>query len=748
MQTNIENTAMEILKQIQAIPENQDPSERLEKFMHILADGFNADAAVCYVTVDDNYLEFLCGSGLVEKQYKHHIRYGEGFIGEIAATRQTLSYSYSAEQADGKKNERPFKSALGAPLLRWSRTYGTVIIAHKQEYSYSQADIEALETVAMFLTATLSSEEMIAYKKKFIKSRGLRLKDHLKGIVLNKGYGIGSAVVHRRRQAVTEIFAEDINKELARLEDAKEKMNKSLDEKFNAAQLGIGEHTDILETYRMFARDKGWYRKISDNIAGGLTADAAVERAYEDMWNRLSGSSDIYLKERLHDLRDVADRLRMFLSGNEKKLNQINNEQDIIIVAQTMGPADLMDYDYKKIRGLILEEGTPTMHVAIVAKALNIPVVAKINGIFKDVKDGELLGINGEEGFVYINPSDDIVQKFKSKQKNMTLLLEQLKQLRRFSSKTLDGIRISLNINVGLDFDFDYIDSTKCDGIGLYRTEIPFMSSETMPDVAQQVNFYQKLMSKAGNKKVIFRSLDVGSDKLLPYWGDMKENNPAIGWRSIRITLDRRAILRQQLKSFLKVTAGKELNIMFPMISSLEEFLDAKETLMIEVDKERKKGEAMPSKINVGLMIEVPSVVFQLDDVLKYADFISIGTNDLAQFMFACDRGNPRITDRYDVLSAPFLRALKQIIDKADAAGVPCSVCGEMAGTPIEAMVLIGLGFRKLSMAGSAYGNVKKMVRTLRVQDITDYVQTLLKSPKRTLRPQLSAYAHDHGIAI
>ncbi|MDY4885757.1 MAG: phosphoenolpyruvate--protein phosphotransferase [Alphaproteobacteria bacterium] len=748
MQTNIENTAMEILKQIQAIPENQDPSERLEKFMHILAAGFNADAAVCYVTVDDNYLEFLCGSGLVEKQYKHHIRYGEGFIGEIAATRQTLSYSYSAEQADGKKNERPFKSALGAPLLRWSRTYGTVIIAHKQEYSYSQADIEALETVAMFLTATLSSEEMIAYKKKFIKSRGLRLKDHLKGIVLNKGYGIGSAVVHRRRQAVTEIFAEDINKELARLEDAKEKMNKSLDEKFNAAQLGIGEHTDILETYRMFARDKGWYRKISDNIAGGLTADAAVERAYEDMWNRLSGSSDIYLKERLHDLRDVADRLRMFLSGNEKKLNQINNEQDIIIVAQTMGPADLMDYDYKKIRGLILEEGTPTMHVAIVAKALNIPVVAKINGIFKDVKDGELLGINGEEGFVYINPSDDIVQKFKSKQKNMTLLLEQLKQLRRFSSKTLDGIRISLNINVGLDFDFDYIDSTKCDGIGLYRTEIPFMSSETMPDVAQQVNFYQKLMSKAGNKKVIFRSLDVGSDKLLPYWGDMKENNPAIGWRSIRITLDRRAILRQQLKSFLKVTAGKELNIMFPMISSLEEFLDAKETLMIEVDKERKKGEAMPSKINVGLMIEVPSVVFQLDDVLKYADFISIGTNDLAQFMFACDRGNPRITDRYDVLSAPFLRALKQIIDKADAAGVPCSVCGEMAGTPIEAMVLIGLGFRKLSMAGSAFGNVKKMVRTLRVQDITDYVQTLLKSPKRTLRPQLSAYAHDHGIAI
>ncbi len=747
MQTNTEHTAMEILKLFQAVPENQDPADRLAKFMQILADGFNADAAVCHTAVDDTYLEVLCSYGLSENQYKRNIRYGEGFIGEIAASRQTLSYSENNEPQN-TKNERIFKSALGAPLLRWSRTYGTVVIAHKSPHTYSQADTEALETIAMFLTAALSSEEMIAYKKKLVKSRGLKLKDHLKGMVLNKGYGIGNAVVHRRRQAVTEIFAEDINKELARLEDAKEKMNKSLDEKFNAAQLGIGEHTDILETYRMFARDKGWYRKISDNISGGLTAEAAVERAYEDMWNRLSGSSDIYLKERLHDLRDVADRLRLFLSGDEKKLNQINNEKDIIIVAQTMGPADLMDYDYKKIRGLILEDGTPTMHVSIVAKALNIPVIAKINGIFKDVKDGELLGIDGKEGFVYINPPDDIVQKFKSQQKNMALLLEQLKKLRRFSNKTLDGIRISLNLNVGLDFDFDYIDSTKCDGIGLYRTEIPFMSSETMPDVAKQTAFYQKLMDKAGNKKVVFRSLDVGSDKLLPYWGDMKENNPAIGWRSIRITLDRRAILRQQLKSFLKVTADKELNIMFPMISSLEEFLDAKETLMIEVEKERKKGEPMPSKINVGLMIEVPSVVFQLDDVLKYADFISIGTNDLAQFMFACDRGNPRITDRYDVLSAPFLRALKQIITKADEAGVPCSVCGEMAGSPIEAMVLIGLGFRRLSMTGSAFGNVKKMIRTLRVQDITDYVQTLLKSPKRSLRPQLSAYAHDHGIAI
>lgn len=741
MQTDIANQAMLILKQIQqSMSENQDPARKIENAMRLLAEGFHADAAACYVTVDDNYLELFGTYGVAEGECKRNIRSGEEFAGEIAADKRPL---FRTGETSGV-----FKAALGVPLLRWNRTFGIIFILHKEIYHFSQAEVEVLETLAMFLTAVLSDEEMISYKKSLVKSRGLNLKDRLKGISLNKGYGIGHAVVHQRRHALSKIFADDKNCELVRLEQAKEAMNKSLDEKLNATRLGLGEHADILEAYRMFARDKGWYQKIADNINGGLTAEAAIERAYEDMWNRLSGSSDAYLKERLHDLRDVADRLRMFLNGEQEKVAPEKLPEDIVIVAQTMGPADLMDYDYKKIRGLIIEEGTPTMHVAIVAKALNIPVIAKIRGIFKDIKDGELIGIDGNEGYVYINPAEDIVQKFKARQRNMALLLQQLQKLKRYSNKTLDGVRISLNINVGLDFDFDYLDSTKCDGIGLYRTEIPFMSSDKMPDVAKQISFYKKLMDKAGRKKVIFRSLDVGSDKLLPYWSDMHEDNPAIGWRSIRITLDRRAILRKQMKAFLQAAAGKELNVMFPMIASLEEFLEAKETLMLELEKEKRRGEPVPAKVNVGLMIEVPSIIFQLDDVLKYADFISVGTNDLAQFIFACDRGNPRITERYDVLSAPFLRVMREIVKKADKAGVPCSVCGEMASNPVEAMALIGLGYRRLSVAGSAYGNVKSMIRTLRVQDITDYVQTLLKSPKRTLRPQLLSYAYDHAIAI
>lgn len=486
---------------------------------------------------------------------------------------------------------------------------------------------------------------------------------------------------------------------------------------------------------------------MSDNVQSGLTAEASVERAYEDMWNRLSGTNDSYLKERLHDLRDVSDRMQSYLSGDFGSVKGVDAD-NIIVVAQTMGPADLMDYDYTKIRGLIIEDGTPTMHVAIVAKALGIPVVAKIKGVFEEAKTGELIAVDGTDGYVYMHPSAVVQEKFKAKLAEREKLQAKLAELKELPAETKDGVRINLYLNVGLAFDLDYIETTNCDGIGLYRTEIPFMASDIMPDVSQQVSYYKELMDRAGDKKVTFRSLDVGSDKLLPYWGNVGEENPAIGWRSIRITLDRRAILRKQMRAFLRAAAGKELNVMFPMIANVSEFEEAKETLLLELEKEKRRSAEVPKKVNIGLMIEVPSVIFQLDAILKQADFISVGTNDLAQFVFACDRGNPRLTERYDVLSAPFLTMMNEIVSKANKAGVYCSVCGEMASNPIEAMALIGLGFRNLSMSGSSFGRVKSMVRTMNVEDVEDYVHTLLKSQKKTLRPQLISYAYDHSIEI
>ena len=747
------NQAYVILKLLRQIAEEPiDISARLNQIMSVIAREMQVDAASCFINIDDNYLELFAAHGFApDAMHKVSLRIGEGLIGGIAKDcRPCVVSDYKKHPRYVHKSdlgEDDYKSFLGVPLIRRNKAIGVLVVESKDIREYTDREQETLETIAMFLADMVTSDEMTEYKKTLIKERGLITRERIKGLSLSKGYGLGNAVIHRRRHAVTKIFTEDKEKELDRLTAAHQQMNADLDAKFNSTKLGIGEHMDILDAYLMFAKDKGWFKKIADNVMSGMTAEAAVERSYEDMWNRLSATKDPYLKERLHDLRDVADRLQSYLSGDFGESGKSDSD-NIIIIAQSMGPAELMDYDYTKIRGLIIEDGTPTMHVAIVAKALNIPVIAKIKGLFEEVKSGELIAIDGNEGYVYLQPSDDIQRKFKNKIEENQKLQARFAELKHHLSKSLDGVKIGHYINVGLAFDLDYIESTNCDGVGLYRTEIPFMASDVMPDVERQISYYKELMDKAGKRKVIFRSLDVGSDKLLPYWAGLSEENPAIGWRSIRITLDRRAILRKQMRAFIEAAAGKELNVMFPMISDLAEFEEAKETLMLELEKEKRFNRPIPAKVNVGLMVEVPSVIFQLDEILQKADFVSVGTNDLAQFVFACDRGNPRLTERYDVLSAPFLRLMKQIADKAAQHKVYCSVCGEMASNPIEAMALIGLGFRNLSSSGSSYGRVKCMIRSLNVEDITDYMHLLLNSSKKTLRPQLIAYAYDHGIEI
>ncbi len=753
MQSPAIKQALGILKQLRQITESSgDMAQKLANILKTIAEAMQADAAVCYAVVDKNYLDLFSTYGLDKAKNKQtRLRFGEGIIGEIANDKRSLAlnnlWMYPKFAASSELVGKDYKSFMGAPILQWNRTVGVLGIYHCAETEYSDVDVELLETIAMFLAEIMSSTEMSEYKKSLNKSRGLATRDRMKGVSLSKGYGIGTAVVHKRRQSVTNIFAEDKDKESLRLQVAYQQMNEDLEAKFASTKLGLGEHVDILDAYKMFAKDKGWYNKIVGNINNGLSAEAAVERAYEDMWNRLSQSSDVYMRERLHDLRDVSDRLLSYLLGENKKTKVID-AKDIIIVAQTMGPAELMDYDYSRIRGLILEDGTPTMHVAIVAKTLNIPVLSKIKGIFTEIHNGQTVAVDGNEGWVYINPSKQVADGFRKKALESIELAKKWAALKNLPSVTKDKQRIGLYLNVGLPLDFDYIETTNCDGVGLYRTEIPFMASETMPDVKRQVTYYKDLIDRSKNKKVIFRSLDVGSDKLLPYWAYGGEANPAIGWRSIRITLDRRVILRQQIRAFLQAAVGHELNVMFPMISDFEEFIDAKETLMLELEKEKKRGMPVPKKINVGLMIEVPSVLFELDQILPQADFVSVGTNDLAQFVFACDRGNPKLLDRYDVLSRPFLSVMKMIVDKAQQYGVYCSVCGEMASNPIEAMALIGLGYRNLSCNGAAFGRVKGMVRSVNSAEVTDYMQSLLKSPRASVRSQLISYANDHGIEI
>lgn len=737
MQTSdVVSEALAIQRKIMAeLVKQSTMSDKLENILHAFTDSTGSREALLYATVNDNYLEFM--GGYHAQNYKNNIRFEEDIIGKSAAYKRSVRDISDAENV----------SILSVPVLRLNNTAAVIVLIKGGTEGYSEQQTELVETLALVLPDLLSTKEFVEHRNQIIKEKGIVVRDVLHGTRMNKGFGVGKAVLHRRHRELTNIFAENIELEKSKLAEGRRRMVEYIDSKLSQAGNYLGNTTDIMEAYKMFALDKGWYKKITADIEKGYTAEAAVEHVYEDMWNKLSATNDAYLKERLYDLRDVSDRLRAFIAGGEA-LNPVAADEDIIIIAQTMGPADLMDYNYDHIRGLIIEDCTPTMHVVIVAKALNIPVVAKIHGIVKEIKSGEVIAVNGQEAVVYTHPSETLINEYRKKSVSLKKVFADLQALSTKPTVTLDGLKINLAMNYGLDLDYEYIKPTNCDGIGLYRTEITFMSADKMPDVESQERQYKRLFDALGNKKIIFRSLDVGSDKFLPYWGEIKEDNPAIGWRSIRITLDRRAILRQQIRAMLRAAVDKELNVMFPMISTVQEFLDAKETLLLEYEREKQRGKPTAKNVKVGIMIEVPSILFQLDEILQEVDFVSVGTNDLYQFVYACDRGNPRLSERYDVLSAPFLKLMKTIVDKANQYKVYCSVCGEMAGNPLEAMCLIGLGYQNLSVSGASYANIKKMIMSMRYEDVSDYVKSLLKSNKTSLRPQLIAYAYDHTIAI
>jgi len=456
--------------------------------------------------------------------------------------------------------------------------------------------------------------------------------------------------------------------------------------------------------------------------------------------------TDPYIRERVHDVKDLISRLMRHLSRNKARRQNRKLPRNTILIAKSLGPAELLDYDLKKIKGIILEEGSQTMHMVIVTRSMNIPLVCGIKNVVQVISEGDSVAMDATNGNVYLNPSDETLDAMSNRANRLRRLRQKYAQMRDLPATTLDGIQISLNVNAGLSQDLSINHSF--DGIGLYRTELPFMLTETLPNVKTQTAIYRKVLIHSKDKPVVFRTLDIGSDKVLPYFQRRAEENPAMGWRSIRMTLDRRALLRNQLRALLQAAVGRDLYIMFPMIATVQEFREAKNTLALEIDHLRAKNDRLPNKIKVGTMLEVPSLIFQLEQLLPEVDFISVGTNDLAQFLYAMDRGNPTVSNRYDTLSPAMLRVMRYICEMCARFRVPCSVCGEMAGRPLEAITLIGLGYRSLSMNPSALGAVKAAVRTLDGTALSAYLDKLLTSASASLREPIRLYASDHDIFI
>jgi phosphotransferase system, enzyme I, PtsP len=741
------------LREVMAEPVSAQ--ERLDKIVVLIAANMVAEVCSVYVLRVDSTLELYATEGL-NRDAVHHtvLRADEGLVGLVSSQASPINLSnaqahpaFSYRPETGEENYNAF---LGVPVLRAGNTLGVLVVQNRARRTYSEEEVEALQTTAMVLAEMIASGELSALAPPGAEPAARRSL-YLTGRALSDGIALGHIVLHEPRVVVTNYIADDIPKELKHLETAVETLRAQLDELLEHGDVvDGGEHRDVLEAYRMFAHDRGWVHKLEEAVMTGLTAEAAVERVQSDTRARMLRQTDPYLRERLHDLDDLANRLMRQLTGRDHAPSRENLPENAILVARSMGPAALLDYDRKKLRGLVLEEGGPHSHVAIVARALGIAAVGDIDNATGIADPGDAVIVDGAAGDVHLRPLPDMEAAYAERVRLRARRQQQYQALRDLPCLTKDGQQIALLINAGLSVDLPHIADTGAAGIGLFRTELQFMVAPNFPRASEQYALYRAVLDAAGERPVTFRTLDIGGDKVLPYMRNIEEENPALGWRAIRLGLDRPALLRTQLRALLRAGGGRLLKVMFPMIATVAEFDQAKELVELELTHLRRHGHKLPDQVEVGSMVEVPSLLYQLDELLSRVDFLSVGSNDLVQFLYAVDRGNPRVSGRFDPLSAPVLRALKDIADKCHEHGKPVTLCGELASQPLGALALVAIGYRSLSLTPSAIGPVKAMLLELDSGKAAGFLSPLIEKSggAMPIRDQLAKFAAGEALQI
>lgn len=744
-----------LLRRIRTVMARNLPAQRrLDEITRTIAGAMVAEVCSVYVLRAGEVLELFATEGLkAEAVHLTRLRVGEGLVGDIASHARPLALADAQHHPQfayrPETGEELYQSFMGVPVLRAGRVLGVLVVQNKTRRHYTEEEVETLETVAMVVAELVAGGDLVG-REELSPVTGIGvLPERLEAQVLAPGLALGTAVLHQPDITLTQLVAEDPIKEIERLDDAMMAMKLALDELL-VEQDGSagGEHREVLDTYRMLAEDRGWANRIIEAIETGLTAEAGVQKVQNDMRARMREIQDPYLRERLSDLDDLNNRLLRHLLGLQEMPHARDLPEAAIIVARNMGPAELLDYDRARLKGVVLEEGTASSHVAIVARALDIPLLGHCEALMDKVQAGDALVLDGDNDQVFLRPSEDILQVFAKSMHARELRQESYAADRDLPTVTLDGTEINLMINAGLLIDVPQLETTGAKGIGLFRTEVTFMVAHTFPDVARQREVYGRVLDGAGGKPVIFRTLDIGSDKVLPYWQRDAEENPAMGWRAVRISLDRPAMLRQQLRAMIQAAAGRDLHVMFPMVAQVEEFDDAKQILVLELQRAEAKGQSLPARVRVGAMFEVPALYWQMNEILDRVDFLSIGSNDLAQFVFAADRGNAQLQGRYDTLSPAFLRLLGDIIQAGEGKGKPVSLCGETAGDPLDAMALLALGLRTLSMAPPAIGQIRAMIRSLDLGQLRAHMAALGRQRGTDMRSSLRAFARDHGVAL
>ncbi len=727
---------------------------KLNEVVAVVAEQLDSEVASIYL-LRDGVLELFATKGLAQAAvHVTRLAMGEGLTGVIAATREPLNLAEARAHPDfafrPETGEEIFHSFAGVPIVRREASVGVLCVQHADPREYAEVEIEVLQTVAMVLAELIAGAGLIDDVAVAKARRAASGPVRLPGLKLVDGLARGTAVFHQPRIVVEHTVAEDIEAERARVYGAFIRMREQIDGMVKQAEFAGGDSAEVLETYKMFAYDEGWSRRINEAIDTGLTAEAAIERVHARTQAKMRSIPDPYLRERLADLDDLSNRLIRIVSGQLGSAAHAGLRGDTIVVARNLGPAELLEYDRRFLRGIVLEEGSLTAHVTIVARAMGVAVVGRVRDLRTTIADGDELLVDGAAGAVFVRPSTAMVKSFAATSAVKAKRQAAYAKLRDLPPVTLDGARITLMMNAGLQGDAALLNETNADGIGLFRTEFQFLVSATLPRRERQTALYKAILDAARDRPVVFRTVDIGGDKAVPYMrdGEHDDENPAMGWRALRLALGRSGLMKVQARALLDAGAGRTLNIMFPMVSEPWEFDAAKAIVEDQREWLTASGRAHPAQVRYGAMLEVPALAETLDVLLPRIDFLSVGTNDLTQFLFAADRANPALADRYDWLSPAILRFLRRVVTQCHDAGVPVTVCGEMGGRPLEALALMAIGVERLSITPAAIGPVKAMVRSVTLARVRAAMTAWLTDGSPTIRADLTTLAASEGVAL
>jgi phosphotransferase system enzyme I (PtsP) len=697
--------------------------ERLDRITRLIADSMECEVCSIYLFRDEETLELCATEGLrSESVHKTRMRIGEGLVGRVARTLTPVNTANAPAEKGFRympeTGEEIYSSFLGVPIQRVGEKLGVIVVQSKTAREFSVDEVDALEVVAMVLA---EMTELGAFVGDGGAMAGLHKRPVMfRGATGQEGAAEGRVWLHEPRVVITNPVADDPLTEIERIRAAVSELRVSVDDLLAAESLDK-EQKQVLEAYRMFAHSRGWLRRMEEDITRGLSAEAAVEKEQSTARARLESVADPYLRDRLHDLDDLSNRLLRILTGQGRNTGAEMPENPIL-VARNIGPAELLDYG-RKLRGVVLEEGSVGSHAAVVARALAIPLVIHADRITTEALNGDAILVDGDQGVVHLRPEDTVAAAFRDKIAMQAAAQSRYAGLRDLPAEAKCGTRIALHMNAGLMADLPSLAGSGADGVGLFRTELQFLIRAHVPKRSELAAIYSSVMDAAKGKRIAFRTLDIGSDKVLPYMKRVDEPNPAMGWRAIRVGLDKPGVMRMQLQALIRAAKGRPLTVMFPFVAEIGEFDRARQMLLDEIERERQLGHVLPAGLEIGAMLETPSLAYAPDAFFEMCDFISIGGNDLKQFFFAADRENEAVRRRYDMLNTSFLRFISHIVGRCTASDTPLSFCGEDAGRPIEALCMAALGIRTLSMRPASIGPVKHLIRHVDLTELRGVIE-------------------------